>query len=327
VPASTQGLQLISSEDTGLPFDWRSEVIKAVAYDSQANVLWIGSLHHLAWFDHNTNQWHESPLPANFGLEALAVDKDSSLWMGGAQGLAVTEPKASASITPVVDEHMLATEVRALAVDGDGYLWIGYYRREAVYGLNAYNPHAPSDWLTLVDQNNPAFSMVNSLTIGEDDIVWAATDAGLLRLDSAGVRTAYTAAEGFAGNRVPSDDIRVVVPLEDGQVWISTFGGNIILDDGASADKSDDAWLESDPTQLGLAAIPLTAFATDPEGAIWLGTHHGLWRWFEGGGCQIDFASGLAVTAMALDTGATATPRRWLWVGTENGGLYVWKFE
>ena len=73
-------------------------------------------------------------------------------------------------------------------------------------------------------------------------------------------------------------------------------------------------------TREGLSNVSATALAQDPEGFLWAGTDHGLFR-LEGGHFRaFDLGDGLPSTMV---TGLGAGVRRGLWVLT-NQGLVFW---
>ncbi|HID85971.1 MAG TPA: hypothetical protein EYP55_01160, partial [Anaerolineae bacterium] len=121
------------------------------------------------------------------------------------------------------------------------------------------SPPAEGIWTTFANGDD-----VRALAL-EADVLWAGTkNGGVVRWsipEGTYVQYLYP-QDGLAGN-----DVRGVVMDDGGRKWFATNRGVSILDDGGTADKSDDTWTTHLPNE------DVTAIAMDSLGRVWVGTN------------------------------------------------------
>lgn len=100
-------------------------------------------------------------------------------------------------------------------------------------------------------------------------IIWNGTDVGLERWDGYRMRT-YTARAGDLC-ALPADYVLALYVGDRGQLWISTFGGGL-----AYYDPQSDCIRRIDRGGPDLAHDPVSSFASDAAGGLWLGSTAGL---------------------------------------------------
>jgi len=320
--------QLVSEETASLDIDVVGEPIRALAYDSYTDILWIGTDKGLVQFDHRPGSgWNTvEELPAGFSIAALAIGEKGLIWAGGPQGL--VSVASDGAVTEVSSEDSSQTqEINALAVADDNKIWIGYWRMPGIPAeLSLYDPELKS-WSKWADNSEASpFIKVTSLSV-ENGVVWVATNTGVRRLDTTvtgGRWEKYTAdpGSGVGGYALPDNDVRVVAPLADERLWIGTFAGAIILDEGQG-------WMPFDGAPPIPAKAGWQAVIVERDEPRWIGTNFGLWGRAERQGCPVEWGSVLddeQIYTLAMDTGKAGTSRRWLWIGGYDG-LYLWQLD
>jgi ligand-binding sensor domain-containing protein len=152
--------------------------------------------------------------------------------------------------------------------------------------------------------------------VRQGDILWAATEGGLLRWNTTTlVYDRLTAADGLGSDRVNG-----VAIAPDGTVWAATAGG---LSRYAPGRQAGVGWLTHtrENTDRGLVDDEVLAVAVDGQGRIWAGTAHGLCRLTPdvddlGGTWSTISAEGLsAIRVHALQTDGQGR----VWVATSAG--------
>ena len=76
-----------------------------------------------------------------------------------------------------------------------------------------------------------------------------------------GVARTYTKADGLAG-----EDVRVIIDGGDNRLWIGTYGGLSLLENGRFT-----SWTERD----GLSSNSVRALYLDRDRVLWIGTYDG----------------------------------------------------
>jgi ligand-binding sensor domain-containing protein len=109
-------------------------------------------------------------------------------------------------------------------------------------------------------------SGVTALAQSADGVLWIGTTIGLYQFD--GLR--FERFEPPASQPLPSRSIKALLPLPDGTLWIGySLGGASALTHGRVVNYSQ---------QDGLPEGPISAFARDSTGDIWLSASRGLAR-------------------------------------------------
>lgn len=191
------------------------------------------------------------------GVVALAQTQDGFLWLGSPVGLY----RFDGLRFELFAQKLPSDSISSLLALRDGGLWIGYRGGGASLldydgGLHHYG-----------EAEGLPPGRVWKLEADARDIVWAATDRGLYRLQG-GRWQAAGEASGFAGRRV-------VTVLADaaGTLWVGSAEGLYTRAAGATRF-----------VRLDQPASTVGALAQGPDGAIWSGdAHHGLRRF---GGVQ-----------------------------------------
>jgi ligand-binding sensor domain-containing protein len=154
--------------------------------------------------------------------------------------------------------------------------------------------------------------------VPQGDVLWVATDAGLLRWNPATlVYDRITTADGLGSNHVND-----VAHGPEGTFWAATTGGLSRYTPGR-AGELDWSTYTTENTDAGLVDDHVDVIALDGEGRVWAGTARGLSRFtpdaHEGGlggtWTTIAAAGSPEVRVRALEVDAEGT----VWVATEAG--------
>lgn len=105
---------------------------------------------------------------------------------------------------------------------------------------------------------------VQGLAQTPDGYLWVATLEGLVRFDGA----RFTTFDRASVSAIPRNDLQTLHVGRDGSLWIASYGGGLVR------------YRDREFVNLGLppsrGSPTITALASDPGGALWLGTEAGL---------------------------------------------------
>lgn len=300
-----------------IPDQWINEI--AVAGNG---TVWASTREGLASYDGHAwrtlRDGSESFIAGNWGFDGIAAAPDGSLWLG---------------LTRVLARF-------------DGETWTIFARRDAA-------KHYIEMGFTTTVVDLPPFGNIIALAVAPNGIVWAATDAGLIRFDG------RTSTVFRAGGGLDSDHILALAGAPDGSMWagsdmgLSRFSGErwasypkaklfptegspgidslAVANDGTVWTHSADGtilsfdgehWLE--PSPLPKADSDVTwSFEVAPNNAIWVGTSKGLMRLTDGKWDSFPIDEGLlpaqgSVNAPGVMSVAIAQDGT-IWCGTERG--------
>jgi signal transduction histidine kinase/streptogramin lyase len=185
----------------------------------------------------------------------------------------------------------------------------------------ALAPRAEAErrFLAVGDGRGLAASVVPSMLVDREGLLWVGSREGLFRYDGY-LATAYVPVPGDAGS-ISDVDIRSLYEGRDGSLWVSTNTAGLNRLDRRTGrfthyrHDSADARSLSDPSTYGAAE--------DATGRLWVGSQRGLnrldadgrfTRWFNEPGRDGSLASDWVY---AMHAGASGR----LWIGTVGGGV------
>ncbi len=276
----------------------------------------------------------------NFSFERLSVpvshsniinitqDQKGFMWFGSRNGLnrydgvnMVTFHHQSFDTTSLVNDL-----VNAIKEDSNKRLWIGTYD-----GLSIFNPEkfCFSDINQyLQNQENQDFGNVLSIDMDNNGGMWVSTVAnGLFYFDGEnGNMIRYKNDKNSGG--ISSNLVNVVKCDSKGRVWVGTRDGLSLI----GKDRNQISNYKHNPSDKNsLTSNYINAIIEDNHGSIWIGTTGmGLQKVVENSG-KISFERitlhenyysynpGFSILSLMCDITGN------LWVGTENGGLYIIK--
>ncbi len=283
-----------------------------------AGGLWIGTTRGLAYRDGQTGIITTVKFD---GIEPGAAPFVSSLqlngqqlWIGSNAGLFVLQlGQFEAKGVGVVERQRSAVEgrqIHSLLLTTPSALWVGTSR-----GLKLYNAQENS-W-----RNIDATSGYNIRQIfaDSDDSFLLGTDSGLLRYERARDRVTHIASDASrcGAQQALSNQIQAIARDKNGQIWIGTPYGAVVLGESGSCD-----WYQQDFNQAGaLSRSDVLTLYPDRDGVLWLGTFAGgVNKWNSRAGSWqhhlvASDANSSPVLAVLRDRAGT------LWLGTSDKGL------
>jgi ligand-binding sensor domain-containing protein/signal transduction histidine kinase/CheY-like chemotaxis protein len=248
-----------------------SDTVHSLLEDAEGNI-WIsvdGGMHRLKGAPF-TPYGRPEGVPHDV-ITAILEARDGSLWLAS-EGSGVSRWHEGKLSTWTEREGLLHSEVHTLAEGPDGSLWIG-----TPQGVNRWKDGAITFSLGAAQGLPPG--RVRTVFVDEQGAVWAGTRTGLARWNGEKVEV-FTQREGL-----PADDVRLVLPRGAGGLWVATAGGGL-----ASFDQGRAVTL-SPPGKPMYA--DLNAIHEQPDGAMWIATNEGLYRWKQGRFTRLSHADGL----------------------------------
>lgn len=286
------------------------------------------------------DRWQtEQGLPLNT-VQTFLQTQDGYLWVGTGGGLARFDGTRFTTFEAAEVLEVASQPIFGMMEDAEGSLWIGHSKGAARYRGGRFEP--------VLDARVTAGRRVWAFAQGDDGVVWAATENGLVRWEK-GVTKLYQQAEGLPTNR-----LRTLTFDKEGTLWIGTTGGGLVTfksdrfealnpSNGfphlevrfVLADPSGGVWAATAGGGLarveggkvvrvysvrdGLPTDQLTSLARDGEGSLWIGTWGaGVTRLSDDRFTSISAAGGLAgdqIWAVLSDREGS------VWIGTWVGGM------
>jgi hypothetical protein len=265
----------------------------------------------------------------------IEITPDGDVWLGTWGGGLARFADGAIQARYTVTDGLSSQFVGGMAVAPDGRLWVGGDLPPGVASFDgrtwAPHPFAKED----------VIGGVFDVTIGQDGVVWVGAQApGILRWDG---RTweSITDPEGRTGWRTYEIEIDA-----GGVLWCATTSGLAFYGDGVwSSDPTGESlavefgpdgaaflligsgalWRYSDGQWTALPApkkvvLGPHALYVAADGAAWLGTAEGAFRYDGLAWQQFTAQDGLPANGVAVITEDTDG---WLWFGTRNGAARV----
>jgi diguanylate cyclase (GGDEF)-like protein len=251
----------------------------------------------MALTQYQNDHWQtEQGLPQNT-VQSLLQTRDGYLWVGTMDGLARFDGVRFTVFDVRSVPELGSGSILGLMEDAEGNLWIGRNGSAVLYRKGRFQI-AFGDELT-------AGKSVWSFCQGQDGVVWAATDNGLVRWQNGSARV-YHQSDGL-----PTEKLRALTLDRDGTLWIGTTGGGLVSFSGERFETYSPS--NGFPHQSVRAVIP------DPDGGVWAATAGGGLAYVRNGKTRTyTTANGLPtnqLSTLAMDSRGT------IWIGTWGFGL------
>lgn len=232
----------------------------------QQQHLWIGTINRgvMRLSDLGLEQLTVSEGLPNNRVLAMWQDKELSIWIGTNGGVLRLRDTPFTNLT--TSKGLADNYVRTLLQHQDGSVWVGTSN-----GLNKVVGQQ-IDPVPGLD-GNPVSAL--SLAQGPDGDIWVGSYAeGVLRYRNNQIIEHYDRADGLVSN-----EVRALLPLADGSVWIGSSGGLTRLKDGQ---------MHHYHVADGLPGEFITALHQSPDGRLWIGTGSGAAVYEQGKFLQLD---------------------------------------
>ena len=155
---------------------------------------------------------------------------------------------------------------RAIAEDRNGFMWFGGIGGLYRYDGNEYvhYKHNPNDSASL------SHSIVESLYIGSDDMIWIGTHGdGLSRLDPVTNTVTRFLHDESKLTSLGNDIVTSILEDSHGNLWIGTHGGLNLFD---KATETFTRYLHDPDDPNSLSNNQVRALYEDSDGTLWVGT-------------------------------------------------------
>jgi ligand-binding sensor domain-containing protein/signal transduction histidine kinase len=206
-----------------------SDVLSLV--EDRSGALWIGtSGQGLYRLDRGAKRFKvyrhneaDAATLANDTVDRLLIDHRGTLWAATLDGLSHFDTQSQRFVTYRWETDR--SSYLSLAEDQHGFLWVGTHssgllRFEPQSGRLQRFKHETGQRGTLTDNR------VNSVRVDQHGVIWAATQNGLNRFDSAtGLFSSYFETDGLASNAVSC-----ILDDSSGDLWMGTNNGISRLD-------------------------------------------------------------------------------------------------
>ncbi|MBU2280134.1 MAG: diguanylate cyclase [Gammaproteobacteria bacterium] len=191
-------------------------------------------------------------LPNNRVL-SLWQDREKSIWIGTNGGVLRLRDAPFTNLT--ADKGLSDNYVRTVLEHSDGSVWIG-----TSGGLDRY---VKGQLVPVTSRHGHSMTSILSLAEGPDGDVWVGSYShGLIRLRDGKVMSIIDRTLGLTSN-----EVRAILPMADGSVWVGTSGGLSHLVEGKVRE-----YHVSD----GLPGEFVSALILQPNGKLWVGTGSGV---------------------------------------------------
>lgn len=290
--------------------------VEALLVDREGR-LWIGSWQGLLRLELGRDAQPRAVLQAQLGgrrITALHQARDGRLWVGTHHGdVLVHEPVSGASrmLAAPADTHRASPEaVSSLAELPDGQIWVGRASgidvHDAADGqlLRQIRPEAGRDGAL-------ASRQVTQLLLDRAGWLWVSGyGLGLQRHNPHNTAISVLQLPMGTGHRQVPADVRQVLPLRSGEVWLATEQGGVAVLDAPLRLQA----------RLQLPGPPegrqpeVWAMAEAPDGSVWLGAGSELHQFSPQRRLlrSVAHGGGMSRRLMVARDGT-------LWIGTEDG--------
>ncbi|GHG62082.1 GGDEF domain-containing protein [Alishewanella longhuensis] len=228
--------------------------VSALLFESD-DILWIGTIDRglLRQHDGITEELDIRQGLPNNRILALLLDSEQNLWVGTNGGVFRLRDAPFSTFT--TDQGLAGNFVRTVLSHSDGCLYIGTSR-----GLNRYCAGV----IDQIDLSSVSVGQsVLSLAEGPEQSLWVGTYAdGLIEVSQGQVKRHFN-----ANNGLPANEVRAVMPLSDGTVWVGTALG---------ASRIDNQGIRNYGREDGLPSPFIMALYQSSDGRVFIGSGAGV---------------------------------------------------
>ncbi|CAM5446530.1 diguanylate cyclase [Alishewanella longhuensis] len=245
----------LSTGPTAEPITVLNNVPVSALLFENADVLWIGTIDRGLLRQHGgkTEELDIGQGLPNNRILALLLDGENNLWVGTNGG--VFRLRDAPFSTFSTEQGLAGNFVRSVLSHSDGCLYIGSSR-----GLSRYCDGV----IDTIDLSAVSVGQsVLSLAEGPAASLWVGTYAdGLIEL-----RQGLVTRHFNANNGLPANEVRAVMPLADGTVWVGTALG---------ASRIEGGNITTYGREDGLPSPFIMALYQGPDGAVFIGSGAGV---------------------------------------------------
>lgn len=209
----------------------------------------------------------------SFSINCIEVHDDSTLWLGGNQGIYLFSKSKNKAIphrlTEMLQQQTSSTTTVYSLCDTPQKLFIGTLK-----GLKVFDKEAntlKTDSLGETNLKNDERNAIQCIVKVEGNKIWMGTELdGMISIDgNSGVIKSYT----VQNSSIPHNDIRNIVESSDGYLWIATNGGGVCK---FNEDSETFEIFSHDPkNERSISNNSVYSIFEDDEDILWIGTYAG----------------------------------------------------
>lgn len=193
----------------------------------------------------------KSPILPNTTINTLIADNTNTLWIGTMRGLFRYEETSNQLDSLNEQSGMPNNIVQDLLFDQEGNLWVGTYR-SGIFFL------ADGSMTSFTKDDGLTTDIISSVTeIGQNTYLFG-NENGTLNMLKDGTISTYESPIP-----IPSERLKNMMTDNQGRIWISTYGGLVILDGNNSRHYN---------VSEGFADNFIRVAFQANDGSIWVGT-------------------------------------------------------
>jgi ligand-binding sensor domain-containing protein/signal transduction histidine kinase/DNA-binding response OmpR family regulator len=295
-------------------------IVNALLIDSEGT-LWIGTLSGLCRYNNETDAFERIRLTpdANPYVACLYEDAQRQLWIGTNYGLLKLVNKKTnqfeQAFPGITLLHTKGNMIRCIYKAGNGKLWAG--TSTALISIEPNNKFQVYHH----DPKQPGSISADFITsIAEDNQgrLWVGTQFdGLNIKNNDGSFMVYKQPGGTGMN----NNIRTILPVKGGNLWIGTQDGLSIIDPQTLTSNS----YRHDPGKSSsLSNNSVHTLYQDKYGTVWIGTYHGGINFAYSYTTPFNIYQNNNLSSSISNnviSSVTEDEQQNLWIGTEGGGL------
>ena len=239
-------------------------------FEDKSGMIWLGSRSGLTRYNPRTGVFtalqhdpEDSSTLSNDTITAIAADLRNEIWVGTFKGLNHVD-RFTSEVQRVIpdDEELvgLGARITGFLSDESGSFWIATHK-----GLYSYDRKSGLFFSENIEGLIDTSTIISHMAQGEN-VIWLATDKGLVKIDLSSNRQHQLIPLEF-----PTEDSRIIRILPDklGQLWVLTGEGlYYYLSDTEELTR----FLSAGGTTNSLALNPQEPLVEDISGNIWFGT-------------------------------------------------------
>lgn len=252
---------VVYRHDESNPNSIGSNAIKKIHFDRNGN-LWIGTDDGLSLYDREMDQFYNWETPEGFVTD-MATISDSTILVGTTKRLRIFDYIHKRFIDNGLSENMANLSISTLSRFGDK-VYIGTQND----GLFIYSIAEKSFFKITSYTSN---KQINTIYQNPDASILIGTDGdGIYRLSPEGKIQNWKDFKTTSEGRICSNYVRAIETDATGRLWIGTYTGLNIYDNGRLETYV------SDPFSVGsLSQNSVKCIYKDKQDGMWVGTYYG----------------------------------------------------
>lgn len=211
------------------------------------------------------------------GLKGIIQDRAGFMWLASNQGLLRYDGQAFRRFVHQPDNpnSLPHNDVRDLVEDENGFIWLATRGG----GLSRFNPKTErfDNFIKGSDTNSLDSNQLNSLSLGNNHVLWVASNQGINRFDRMTLRNIRLDVALKPNQSDTGENIQRIVEDSQGRLWFSVHRKGLYLY------TSKEGGLTHFAHQPGVAGSiddnTVSEIFESPNGDIWVGTALGINRY------------------------------------------------